>query len=73
MVLNQLVTNDFYDLVVRETNKYAADLYINRSSEQSRFSSWVDIDVEELKIFFWTYFSFWDYTNVKNRRLIENK
>lgn len=52
MVLNQLVTNDFYDLVVRETNKYAADLYINRSSEQSRFSSWVDLDVEELKIFF---------------------
>lgn len=49
---NLLVTNDFYNLVVRETNNYAADLYMNRSSDKSRITNWIDIDIDELKIFF---------------------
>jgi len=49
---NLLLTSDFYSLVVKETNNYAADLYMNRSSDKSRISNWVDVDIDELKIFF---------------------
>ncbi|KAL4083015.1 hypothetical protein QTP88_028345 [Uroleucon formosanum] len=49
---NLLLTNDFFEFIVRETNDYAADLYMNRSSDKSRITKWIDIDVNELKIFF---------------------
>lgn len=53
---NLLVTKDFYNLVVRETNNYAADLYLNRSSDKSRITNWVDIGIDELKNFLVFYF-----------------
>ncbi|XP_060846480.1 piggyBac transposable element-derived protein 4-like [Rhopalosiphum padi] len=49
---NLLLTNDFFEFVVRETNNYATDLYMNRSSDKSRITKWVDTNVNELKIFF---------------------
>ncbi|KAE9542526.1 hypothetical protein AGLY_003387 [Aphis glycines] len=49
---NLLLTNDFFEFIVRETNNYAADLYMNRSSDKSRITKWIDIDVNELKVFF---------------------
>jgi len=49
---NLLLTDDFFEFVVRETNNYTADLYMNRSSDKSRIAKWIDIDVNELKIFF---------------------
>lgn len=42
-----LVTDDFYDFVLEETNNYAAELYLTRSSNKSRISKWI-----ELKAFF---------------------
>ncbi|KAF0747025.1 piggyBac transposable element-derived protein 4-like, partial [Aphis craccivora] len=42
---NLLLTNDFFEFIVRETNNYAADLYMNRSSDKSRITKWIDIDV----------------------------
>lgn len=50
--LNLLLNDNFYDLVVRETNNYAAELFMNRSSDKSRINFWVDVDKNELKIFF---------------------
>lgn len=48
---NLLITSDFLDLVVRETNNYAADLFLNRSSNKSRIMKWTDLDKNELKVF----------------------
>ncbi|KAL4121483.1 hypothetical protein QTP88_013990 [Uroleucon formosanum] len=36
---NLLLTNDFFEFIVRETNNYAADLYMNRSSQGRRKGS----------------------------------
>jgi len=63
---NLLVTNDFYNLLLRETNNYTADLYMNRSSDKSRITNWVDIDIDELNIFFWSSISYWYNKNVQN-------
>jgi hypothetical protein len=49
--LNLLLNDDFYDLVVTETNNYAADLFLSRSSDKSRINAWVDVNKNELKVF----------------------
>ncbi|KAF0694469.1 piggyBac transposable element-derived protein 4-like, partial [Aphis craccivora] len=47
-----LVTDDFYDFVLEETNNYAAELYLTRSSNKSRISKWIELTKNELKAFF---------------------
>lgn len=47
---NLLVSNNFYNLIVEETNLYAVEI-LSKSSEDSRISYWKDLTVEELTIF----------------------
>lgn len=45
-----MLTDNFYNLVIEETNLYAVEI-LSKSSEQVRISHWKDIIVDELKIF----------------------
>lgn len=49
---NLLVTDDFLQLIVRETNIYAEEVFLaSTAKEKSRISRWKDLTLEELKIF----------------------
>lgn len=47
-----MVTDDFLQLIVRETNIYAEEVFLSSASkEKSRITRWKDVTLEELKIF----------------------
>lgn len=45
-----LVSDDFYNFIVEETNLYAFEIF-SLSSDKSRITSWKDLATSELKIF----------------------
>lgn len=53
---NFLVTDEFFDLIVEETNAYALEIFLNRTNENARINCWVDTNRAELKIFFGLFF-----------------
>lgn len=49
---NLLATDQFYNLLVAKTNKYAEEIFSNGVEEQSRITYWTHLTVDEFKIFF---------------------
>lgn len=50
---NLLVTDEFYELIVEESNRYAEEVYLSKVNYvRSRISNWRPMTVPELKIFF---------------------
>lgn len=47
-----IADDDFYNLVVEETNKYAVDVFLSGIGEHSRITKWKPLTVPELRIFF---------------------
>lgn len=48
---NLYFTDDFLQLVVRETNAFAEALFLRGATERSRITDWKELDLAELKIF----------------------
>lgn len=48
---NLLVTDDFYNLIVTETNKYAEQVFLESGLEQARITQWKPLIKEELRVF----------------------
>lgn len=48
---NLLVTDDFYNLIVTETNKYAEQVFLESGLEQARITQWKPLTKEELRVF----------------------
>jgi hypothetical protein len=53
--LNLLVTNEFSELMVKETNRYEEKFIFNNEYELSRISNWFDVTVPEMKVFWGFY------------------
>lgn len=48
---NLLFNDNFYELIVQNSNAYAVEILANSTSEQSRIAAWKDVTKEEFKIF----------------------
>ena len=46
-----IADESFFNLIVAKTNKYAEEIFLTTSVEQSRITRWKPITVSELKIF----------------------
>jgi hypothetical protein len=53
--LNLLVTNEFSELMVKETNRYEEKCIFNNEYELSRISNWFDVTVPEMRVFWGFY------------------
>lgn len=48
-----LVDNSFFELLVRETNRYAEEVFLSSGvAASSRITRWRDVTIEELRVFF---------------------
>lgn len=48
---NLIFQDNFYDLIIRETNKFAEEIFLRPHSHRSRITEWRDLSKEELKKF----------------------
>lgn len=48
---NLLFTEDFYELIIEQTNQYAVEIFLSKGEEHARINKWKPISKEELKIF----------------------
>ena len=67
-IIDSLLFDNFWNILVEETNRYAHQILdTNQSRRQSRISDWIDTSVKEMKTFFGLLLHIW--AHVLNREL----
>lgn len=51
-----LLTDEFIEFIVQETNLYAVEIFISTAGNLSKISQWKNTTVKEMKIFFTLFF-----------------